>query len=842
MTTAPPQVRLDERAMVAGTTTRFVLLVVLMLVSSSSMLPLALTGAGLNKGAQCLLAAGGASNEAPSAEISRSAAYRACIAHHVLLPGWVSPVVPVILLVLAGGLFFALPVWKTRRNRVIPLAAVDHDGRILRQLEQLAGVAGLERVPRVVVDPCAASTGAVVFGRNRRPTVCLHGGLLVRRTTAPKDFEAVLLHELAHIRNGDVTLTYATVSLWRMFIAAVLVPYAVGFGILVFTPFAQDPPPYQVGLPAWRALVLPLLMAVVVYLARSDVLRNRELHADLAAARWGADPHIWGVVAPAPPARVLTRALRSFTELWRTHPRWDLRREALADSAALFEVPALPVFLTGTTAVLINGQLWQLNLSGVGQWTWDLAMALAPAGLITGVVGVALWRAVVHGLLTTRRGLSGARAGLWLGVGMTVGELFVNRIAIYRWLPGEPVIVMLVVLAGMAFAWWVAQCAHLWATVWRGRTLHPPMVLVLAGACLALCAWFWWWQDYGVILANERGLLANPFGPGSEGLLVDPTGEYTATLAVTVVAVSQLATTVAVPLSLPAVAVLWVVPLMAWAVRRLPMGWVRRAIPGIDESALPSKPLPPLRRAILAGLLGGVMCWVAVASVKAYMHSWQPPVRLRGISAAILFQDWVSAAILGGAAVAALLASLLANRYQLIAALVAAHTAVLAGYSGMLVLSASDGCIQALSTFTAACDWQPGAIWQAFQYLLSILLVLATIVAIASAAATSVVRKVLRGWPHLVISAPAGKEPRGLVVRRLVVGVLCAGAIGIPAAELILPLPQGNGEDSQSPKPSANPIFAAQVASEQVKLAEIHHDGREGQSGLPERVGPKRQQ
>ncbi len=805
--------------MVAGTTTRFALLVVLILVSSSAMLPLAFAGAGLNEGDECLLAAGGVAGEAPSADVTHSAAYRSCLAHHALLPSWVSPAVPVILVVLACGLFLVLPLWRTRRNRVVPLAAVDHDGLILRQLEQLAAVAGLARVPRVVVDPGTASTGAVVFGSNRRPTVCLHGGLLARRATAPRDFEAVLLHELAHIRNGDVTLTYATVALWRTFIAAVLVPYAVGFAVLILTAL-QKPQPYQIGLPAWRALVLPLLMTVVVYLARSDVLRNRELHADLAAARWGADPHIWGAVAPAPPARVLSRALRAFAELWRTHPRWDLRREALADSASLFGVPALPMFLTGVAAVLVNGQLWDLSVPGlVDQWAWNLVMALVPAALVSGVVGVALWRGVVHRLLTTGGGFSGAWAGFWLGVGMTVGEVFANRIALYRWLPGEPVVVLLVVLAGMTFAWWVAQCARLWATAWRGRTIHPPMALVLAGACLALCAWFWWWQDYGVILANERGLLSHPLGPGGGPHLADPTGQYAGTLAAIVIAVSLMATAVAVPLALPAVAVLWVIPLLAWAVRARPRGWVHRAVPGVDDSAAHGEPLPPLRGVLFAGLLGGVLCWAVVAGVKAFMHGWQPPARLRGLTAAILFQDWVSVAILAGAAVAAVVATLLVHRYQLLAALVAAHTAVLAGYAGMLVLSASDGCIQALAVFATACEWQPAAIWQGFQYLLSILLVLATVVAIATAAVTSVVRRLLRRVPRrrtrFAGFAPDRSELRGLAVRRLTVGLLCAGAIGVPAADLIVPLPQGTGAAAQDAKPSANPVLASQTLSEQ---------------------------
>lgn len=817
MATEPLRVKPDGRAMPAGTTMRFVLLVTLMIASSSSMLPMALTAAGLNEGTQCLRAAGVATGEAPPTEVLRSAAYQACIAQHVQLPWWIAPAVPVVLLVLAGGLFFVLPLWKKRRNRVVPLAAVDHDGRIRHQLEQLAEVAGLKRAPQVVVDPFAASTGAAVFGSNRRPTMCLHGGLLARRTVAPEDFEAVILHELAHIRNGDVTLTYATVALWRTFIAAVLVPYAAGFGFLLFNSFAPKSPPYEIALGAWRSLILPFLMTVVVYLARSDVLRSREFHADLAAARWGANLRVWGAVESAPVVRVLPRALRSFTELWRTHPRWEFRREALADSTPLFEVPALLMFLTGTAAVLVNGQLWQVvGASGLaGQWVWDLVMALPPAALVTGVAGIALWRSVVHRLLTGRRRLSGAWAGLWLGIGMAVGELFGVRIAVNRWMPGEPVMVVLVVLAGLAFAWWVTQCSHLWATVWRGRTIHPPMILVVVGACLALCAWFWWWQDFGVVLANVPGLLANVVGPGTEGLPVDPAGQYTAILTATERAVALLGTTVAVPLALPAVAGLWVVPLPAWTVHQLSSGWARRAAPDIEESAVPAAPLPPLRRVLLAGTLGGVLCWAGVAGVKGYMHTWQPPVRLRGIAGALLFQDGVCAALLMGALVAALVASLLVDRYQLIAALVAAHAAVLVGYGGVFVLSASDGCIQTISTFTPACDWRPVATWQAFQYLLGILLVLVTVEAIASAAVISVARRVVGRGTRPPTSAPAGRESRGPVLRRLVVGVLCAGAVGVPAALLSLPEPRGNSGEAASPKPAQHPRLAAQEASVQ---------------------------
>ncbi|MFE4540856.1 M48 family metalloprotease [Streptomyces scopuliridis] len=60
----------------------------------------------------------------------------------------------------------------------------------------------------MVIDPAATSVSAVVFGRTRHPVVCLHGGLLAVRCSDPNRFQAVLLHELAHIANRDITLTY----------------------------------------------------------------------------------------------------------------------------------------------------------------------------------------------------------------------------------------------------------------------------------------------------------------------------------------------------------------------------------------------------------------------------------------------------------------------------------------------------------------------------------------------------------------------------------------------------------------------------------------------------------
>ncbi|MFF2780583.1 M56 family metallopeptidase [Streptomyces sp. NPDC058052] len=803
--------RLADRPIPAGTTMRFGLLVVLMLASGVWLVPMALTAAGLNRGVDCLRAAGVGSGEAPGDDVLRSAAYRACADEYGVVHWWVGPAMSAVLVVLACGLFFVLPWWKARRNRVVPLEVLDHDGQILHQLSRLAQVTGIKRMPRVVVDPFATSTGAAVFGRTGRPTMCLHGGLLARRAAAPEDFEAVLLHELAHIRNRDVTLTYATVALWRTFIAVVLAPYAVGFGLLLFNSYAPETPPYEVSLPVWRAIALPVFMTAIVYLARSDVLRSRELHADLTAARWGAHPRVWGFTEPAPPVRVLPRALRSFTELWRTHPRWDFRRETLADSTPLFEAPGLLMFLTGAAVSLVNSQLWGFGaqFGGEGQWKWHLVAALLCAVLVTGIAGTVLWRSTMHRLLNGRRRLTGAWAGLWLGAGMMVAELLGNRIAIFKWLPGEPVVVLLLILAGLTFTWWVTQCSHLWVTASRGRAIRSPMMLTLAGGCLALCTWFWWWQSSGVILANVPGLLGDPLGAGHDGPSTDATGQHATILRASEQAVALLSTTVAIPIALPAVAVLCIVPLLAWTVRPLLPARRQSAVAGIEERVIPAVPLPRLRRVVTAGLIGGAVCCASAVAVKAYMHAGQPTNRLQWLSRALLFQDGMSISLLAGAGVAAVTASLLADRYRLLAGIVGANIAAAVGYVGIWLLTASDGCVPGISTFLSACDWRPVVAWKSFQHLLGILLVLAAIEGIVSAAAVSAVRRACRRPTRPPASAQEGQEHRGLRPRRLAVGGLCAGAIGMSGAVLLLPGPSGNASALSPARTITHPRFTA---------------------------------
>nr|WP_240979288.1 M48 family metalloprotease [Streptomyces sp. HNM0574] len=499
------------------------------------------------------------------ARVQQWVAFDGCVDRHAPPPPWWALLVwPLALFASATLLFFCLPAWKGRRRRVVPLRNVDHDGEVRRTLEQLAAVAGLLRLPRVVVDPGALSTGALVFGRDGRPTMCLHGGLLARRSTDPDGFRAVVLHEFAHVRNRDLTLTYATVTLWRVFLALTLPLYLLWSVAMVVGGAAQELGSSQLVLAA-RGLVLVLVLGMLVHLSRADVLRSREIYADRTAAHWGADLHRSRVAEPPAESGRVRRALVSFAQLFRTHPRWDVRRAALADPWLLFRISAFPIFLTGAAATLLNYHLitaFQQYVRSPTVWMAQLS-TLAAAALVVAVSGVPLWRAAVHSLLTGHRMPSAVRAGLWLGAGMTLGALVAGQGALNQWLPARPLVLLLLLPAGAVFAWWTAQCARLWVAKWRGRSLRPVVFLVLLASCLTLASWLTWWQGSGATLT-----LGWWFDPQDLRTWVDraypgPAGQHEGLRAAVALAAPVLLSLAEPPLGTSAIVALYLASLLA---------------------------------------------------------------------------------------------------------------------------------------------------------------------------------------------------------------------------------------------------------------------------------------
>lgn len=277
----------------------------------------------------------------------------------------------------ALALYWTAPSWRRRRRRMVPAATFGSEARrdpvpptpfmyqrvwtaeewvrrergetsapeVTRQeplshhLSRLTHKAGVGREPSFVVDVGALTAGAVVFGRGGRHTVCLYAGLLARRATHPELFDAVVLHELAHVRNSDVDIAYVTLALWRVFLFAVLLPCGVitSWQILEQSVLGRHPIYWGDATPNWSTLGLCVLLVTVVYLLRADILRRREFVADLDALAHGADPGMWRAVNTALAEKSGDQSARSrwvsagrwFVNQWRTHPTWEQRHEIL---------------------------------------------------------------------------------------------------------------------------------------------------------------------------------------------------------------------------------------------------------------------------------------------------------------------------------------------------------------------------------------------------------------------------------------------------------------------------------------------------------------------------------
>ncbi|MEV4972209.1 M56 family metallopeptidase [Streptomyces scopuliridis] len=720
---------------------------------------------------------------------SQSVAYTNCQLRYAQpAPWWVPASWLALLAVAAVALFFWLPVWKARRGRVVALASVDHDRGIQTVLEEVVAVAGLARVPRVVVDPAASSVGAVLFGRNGRPVLCLHGGLLALKSRDAAGFRAVLLHEFAHVRNGDITLVYATVALWRVFLFLVAPPYLVGVVMYLVGQVRSGGSLWAV--PS-RSILQVLFLVALVYLARSDVLRSREIHADRAAVRWGADSRGWHVPASPTPEGMLRRRLASFAELWRSHPRWELRRGALTDPGPVYAVPALPMFLTGAAAVLINSQLalalQPYSPQMIGALT-SQAAALAAAGTVAGVVGITLWRAVIHAVLTGVRPPSGLRAGLWLGTGVGVGTLIMGHGTIEQLFPTRNALLLLFLLGAPAFTWWTAQVAQLWVTVWRGRTLRLALAASLAAGWLALAQWFAWWHGRAAVIGTGWWYETEGMRKRLEQLYPGPAGDHETMLSGISVVFPVVLNTNALPLAAAAVTALWVVPLAAWVPRPASAArpWTHRAVLDIEGAVEPSLQSPPrLRGVLLTGLLCGVGCWVAVVAVVVYPRTGLtgPPVQGTNLQG-LLFLTWMYIALTVSAVTAGAIAAARARRYRLLMTLIAAQVAALVGTIGVVVLLLFDGCVGGLSVFSSSCVRRPAWLrdWLDLHIVLDFALMTITVASFAVAAAVSAIRRA-RASHRLrpVAVVPLRREmPTG---RRGLVAVVCVAALAVSAAE-----------------------------------------------------------
>ena len=394
-----------------------------------------------------------------------------------------------VLIAAAGAIFVAQPWWYRRRMHLSELTGPGA-AELITRLEWVRQRAGMGAVVWLL-QPLNAHLSAFAFGRPRRRFVAVSGGAAVAAVRKPAAFDAVVLHELAHIKNRDIDQTYLALAIWRAFVVAALLPLAV---LLIFTQVLGEPQQL-----IWRVAVL----ALIVYLLRNAVLRSREFDADARARELDPETALGTVLASQP-----ARAGRRTWHLGWTHPSGQERAAALLDPAPLYRFgfwDGLAVGLVGALGASATHEILMLLTTTVG--VRYVVTAIIFSAFAGPAVAVAMWRRQLPEAGTGV--VKGWAAGLGLALGLALGPVVALSAAYSQALapdhPGLAAVGVLVVWTGLAVVIftplpvWVGH----WADAWQQRADSAASRVPARGAMVAAAVAAWVVMAIGLYLLLE---------------------------------------------------------------------------------------------------------------------------------------------------------------------------------------------------------------------------------------------------------------------------------------------------------------------------------------------------
>ena len=391
-----------------------------------------------------------------------------------------------LLLLVGAFVHAATPRWMMRRRRLVPLSDDDAPG-VSDCFRRLCEEAGLRRQPLLLWDPLAPGGAALAFGRRRRPHVAVGAGLVIQFYRDRAAFEAVVRHELAHVANGDVGITYLSLSIWRAFVVAALLPYAV---LLVRQPEGD------IVAAAWHVAAL----AGLVYLIRNSVLRAREYYADVRVTHWDPDSALPRVLGTLPERR--GPGWRRWLGL---HPTASQRLAIVADTRPLLRLGvwdavaaglmtglSIPILLE-QVHVLIEALGTPVSLDHVATLT---ALVVAPLGA---VIGAGVCREAFAARLSGEGAPRFGRIVVGLVTGYLVGDLLsLGRGTSDPLLP-RPWFVAALLVGMMLIVGWMTAGANACVDESSTTRFQRRQRLVVLGSA-ALSVW-----TIGLLLSTQRG-------------------------------------------------------------------------------------------------------------------------------------------------------------------------------------------------------------------------------------------------------------------------------------------------------------------------------------------------
>ncbi|MGW9674134.1 M48 family metalloprotease [Streptomyces koyangensis] len=387
------------------------------------------------------------------------------------------------------AVYWLLPAWRVRRRRYALLG--EESAAVTRALEALRQRTGCEPV-HWYAQSLDVRVSALAFGRRGHRCVVLSGGLLALRNRRPETFEAVVLHELAHVRNRDIDLSFLTIISAR-----------VSLPVLVLTVASGVLWEHLHGLGGTGSLAAGLsnslkglCLVVAMPLTRRAVLRSREYYADARARQWAGSPAALRALL-----EVKENRRRLPGRLLRVHPTARQRRDMLDDPEPLFRSGFWELLAAGCVLGALYTDLattFVLNSAlGPGAETAREVLALGTLGTLLAVVVAFFTLRLQEGFPGGRPGLLGApvwglACGIALGGGVANPGVTFALASVGQVGAGLLPWTALLALGGYAAVRWTAAALPWWRPVLRGPHARAAWcVLPVAAGALFGCVLVW---------------------------------------------------------------------------------------------------------------------------------------------------------------------------------------------------------------------------------------------------------------------------------------------------------------------------------------------------------------
>jgi Zn-dependent protease with chaperone function len=272
---------------------------------------------------------------------------------------------------LVVSLIFGVAWWIYRghpgrisKKRALQPVPADKYQALMDEVEQLSARSQVSPEPEVLLKPGLRGLQAQAFGLRNRYQLGLDGGVRLLMRKSKDQFQALLLHELAHITNGDIGRTYFADALWRSVIYCLALPLIVTISLVAILGYLSALALGEFSINSLLNMILLLPVGVLVLLfilglplgavawIRAGLLRVREYYADWRAAMGGAEGALRTILASGVKREKAGRGRRIF----RFHPSAQQRLNVLENPTALFQLTwDLPFFAGLLLAFVASG-------------------------------------------------------------------------------------------------------------------------------------------------------------------------------------------------------------------------------------------------------------------------------------------------------------------------------------------------------------------------------------------------------------------------------------------------------------------------------------------------------